>query len=811
METLLQDLRYGARTLWKRPGFTLVAVVTLALGIGANTAVFSYVNSLFLQPLPVGEPDRLVRLYGTGASGQPFGVFSYANFADLRERAAAAADFAAHQFTSVSFNAGGGAESAAGEVVTGNYFSVMRADAALGRALSPEDDRAEGAHPVVVLGHGMWQRRFGGERSVVGRAVQINGHTFTVVGVMPPEFKGTFGAVATEFWVPLMMHEEARPRGVGLQTRGWGWLFGTARLREGVGREQLQAEVARASALLRAEHPNEVRDFHVVEAGMLPEEYRGGASNILLFFMVVVALLLLAACANVASVLLSRVASRRQEIAIRQSLGATRWRLMRQWLTESLLIAAAGGAAGLAVAAWMSDALMSFAPPVFINFSPALGLDARVLSFTAGVALLTGLLCGLFPALRASRTDVSKTLKEGGSAAGGRTRSRLQQTFVVVQVAVSLVLLIASALLLRSVRESQSFGPGFNSDNLLVVKLDLRRHRYTEERGRVFYQELTERLKRLPGVEGVALGAVTPLAPEQETRSIAVPGHEPPDGKKSFVLDSNIVGAGYFKTMGINVVRGREFDERDAGVEGRQPIVINETMARRFWPQGDAVGQIVGLGPQTEAEVVGVVSDIKYYSVGERPLPFFYLMFGRNYRPEVGAHLRTTAPPDALKTAVRKELEALDPDVAATNLTSFSELRQVALAPGRAMAVVSGAFGLLALVLAVVGIYGVMSYAVSQRTREIGIRMALGAQTRDVLRLIVGQGLALTLVGVAAGLAAALLLTRFLSSVLFGVSASDPVTFAGVALVLAAVALLACYVPARRATKVDPMVALRYE
>ena len=815
MESLLQDLRYGVRMLLKKPGFTTVAVLTLALGIGANTAIFSFMNSLFLRPLPFTEPDQLVRLYGESSEGRHFDSFSYANYADLRDRSQSFAGLAAHQYMSVNLSIDGGAESIQGEIVTGNYFSILGANALAGRTLLDEDNLAPGAHPVVVISHGLWQRRFGKSPTVVGAKVYLNGHPFTIVGVMPEEFRGAYQAIVADLWAPMMMHEQVRPTGTQLTQRGWGWLTGTGRLKPNVTREQAQAEITQIAAQLEQEYPqvNRGQRFELFQASALPEQFRESVSGMLGFFMAVVLLVLLVACANIASLLLSRVMARRPEMAIRQSLGATRGRLVQQWLTESFLLSVLGGVAGLLVAIWMSEGLMTLVPPDFEEFSPALSLDVRVLGFTFLVSLLTGVGCGLLPALRASKADVVSALKEGSATSSGSALgSRLQQAFVVAQMAVCSVLLIVAGLLLRSLQESASFNPGFSSDNMLLATVNLSRNSYSEAQGRAFYRQLTERLNSLPGAREATFANVVPLGMSKESRGYIIPGHQPAPGRSFFSIHSNVVGPEYFSTMGIRLLSGREFDARDGEAGARPVVIINETMAKRFWPDQDPVGRSVQMkkdGPPIE--IIGVARDIKYYSLGEEPMPYVYGSFAQSYSPRMTMQVRTAGDPKSLMRALEKEVESLDPNVAITGLTTLADLRQTPLFPSRAMAMVSSLFGLLAVGLTALGLYGILSYSVSQRKREVGIRMALGAQTADIFKLIIRQGLAITLIGIGVGLIGSLALTRFLSSLLFGISPTDPLTFAVIALLLMGVALVACFVPARRATKVDPMIALRHE
>ena len=815
MKTFLQDVRYGLRVSAKSPGFTLVAVLTLGLGIGANTAIFSFVNALLLRPPAVTEPDRLVRLFAENGGDRLFGVFSYPNFADLREAGGHVVELAAHNYTAVSLNAGAGARGAESELVSGNYFDVLGVRAARGRALTPADDVTAGAHPVVVISHDLWQRDFGGDPAVLERNLKVNGHTFQIVGVMPEGFRGSYDAFVVDLWAPMSMHEQVRPRGLPLTQRGWGWLRATGRLRPGVTVEQAQGEIRRLAKHLEQAYPDSNRgtSFRLHRAGALPEETQQGATGLLGFFMAVVGLVLLAACANIASVMLSRVAARRREIAIRQSLGATAGRLLRQWLTESVLLALAGGAAGLLVAVWVSDALLTLVPPDFENLAQPLRLDAAVLGFTFLVSVLTGLLCGIFPALRARQTDIVSVLKdETATAAGGTHRSRLQQLFIVTQIAVSLVILVTAGLLLRSLRATETFDPGFQTDRMLLARLDLRRHGYKDERARQFYRQLTERLRAQPGVRSVTHATVVPLGPNEESRGWRIEGREPSPGRKIFSIDTNAVGPGYFAAMGIPLVRGRDIEPRDTGEGARPVVVINETMARQFWPGQDPLGrQIILAGDEVAAEIVGVARDVKYYTLAEEPMPYVYGAAAQLHSPSMVVHVRTEGAPESLSRALRAEVAAMDANVAVTGLTTFAELRRIPLFVPRAMASVSTIFGLLALLLTSVGIYGLMSYSVAQRTKEIGVRIALGARRTDILRLVIGHGLALAGLGLALGLAASVAVTRYLSGLLFGVSATDPLTLAGISLLLVAVSLLACYLPARRATKVDPMEALRYE
>ncbi len=817
METLIQDLKYSLRGFARRPGFVLLSALILALGIGAVTGVFSFVNALFLRPLDLNEPSQLVRVFRSS-----FDTMSYPNYKDLRGSVQTLSGLAAHQYAMVSFGTSqGSAESLQAELVSGNYFSVLKAEAHLGRTLSPQDDVAPGAHPVAVVSHRLWQRRLAAAADAVGSSIFVNGRRFTVIGVMPPEFSGSYESYPAELWAPLMMYEQVRPRGLDIERRGWGWLHATGRLKAGTERSQATAEVEQLALRLQSDHPGTNRDFtlHVEPAGRFPESYGSNVSSVMAFFSAVAGLVLLVACGNVASMLLARTASRRREIAVRMSLGAGRGRLLRQWLTESLLLSLLGAAGGIVAAFWTRSSLLNLRPPGFENLTPDARLDLPVLGFAMLMAVLTALVFGTLPARRAAAEEVSPVLhEESPSSTGGRKRWTLLRSFVAGQVAASAMLLISAGLMLRSLQESSAFDPGFDSDHLLLAEIDLRTNGYPQSEAQRFFQELSLRLQNRPEVRSVAYATSVPLGFGRDNTGLVIPGHEPPPGRTTFSIPFNQVSQGYFETMGIARVQGRTFDQRGAaaglppsGSEAALPVVINRTMAQRFWPGTDPEGERLRHGPRGAwLEIAGVVEDITYFSLGEAPRPFIYVPYS-NQALSRTLHVRTAGDPQDFKAALRREVEALDPGVVPRNLLAMSELRALPLYPQQAMASVSAVFGALALMLTAVGLYGLLSYAVSQRTFEIGVRMALGADPRRVWLRVVLQGLRLTAVGLAIGSLAGWGAAHLLSSFLFGIKSLDPLTYLAVGGLLLLICAAACAVPARSASAVDPLRALRAE
>jgi predicted permease len=818
METLWQDLRYGVRMLLKNPGFTLIAVVTLALGIGANSVIFSLINALLLRPLPVEDPERLVAVYTSDFGGARYGPTSYPDYVDFRDRNQVFSQLVAFQMRPFSLSVEGENERVSGEIVSGNYFSALGLTPTLGRGFLPDEDRVPGERPVAVISHRLWQNRFGGDPATVGRTIKLNGHSFTIVGIGPETYAGLMRGIAVDLWVPAMMMEQAAPGGNNPLGRGSRSFLVTGRLKSGVTPDQAQANFRVIAEQLFKEWPqhweNIRKESRVIS--LISESEARVMPNFVIFMallMTVVGLVLLIACANVANLLLARAMARRKEIAIRLSLGARRNRLIRQLITESVLLALFGGSAGLLLAGWGTGLLMTFKPPVQIPIEIDLRVDWRVLGFTFGLSLLTGVLFGLAPALAASRPDVVAFLKD--QVGMESSRGRLRGALVIVQVALSLMLLICSGLFIRSLRQASSVDLGFNPDNLLVMSMDWQLQGYAETAGRNLSGQLLDRVRALPGVESASLSNSLPLGLGGSRRSVTIEGYTAQPGESTEVKWCS-VAPGYFETLRIPMLRGRTFNDQDRmGSPG--VVVVNESFARRYWPGTNPVGKRIQLGRTRSGandspaylEVVGVARDCKYATLGEESTPFFYLNLLQHYQPSLTLIVRTSGNPLDYLSAARGEVSALDKNLPLYDVKTMRQHLGLALLPAQLAGSVLGIFGLVALILAAAGIYGVMAYSVAQRTREIGIRMALGASASSVLKLMVKRGMTLTLVGMVLGLIASLALTRLIRPLLFGVSATDPLTFIVVVLLLSAVALLACYIPARRATKIDPMAALR--
>jgi predicted permease len=829
MDTLLNEIRYAIRGLLKHPGFTAIAVITLAIGIGANTAVFSVINGLLLRPLPAERPDELFAV-SRGDGMAP--AASYADYLYYRDQNQVFSGLAASATTPLNF---GGLESGRrggdqgggvilGEIVSGNYFSTLGVNAAFGRALTPEDDQIPGAHPVAVISHRFWESRLGAAGDVVGKTLILNGHSFTVIGVMPDSFTGTL--FTPHVWTPLAMHAQMMPGAPDrLSDHRGNWLGLIGRLKPGIAPAQATAALNTLDGQLRQQYAEPERRAEettlslLSTRGVMLPHLRRIITIISTLATLVVGAVLLLACANVASLLLARANARRREIAVRLALGASRGRLIRQLLTESLLLATLSAVAGLIVASWAMDLLIRFMPASGpLTFTPDLRLDGRVFVFTLAVSLLTAVIVGLAPALQTAKSNLVLALKDESGNAGGplSRRSRLfglRGLLVSAQVAVSLVLLITTGLFVRSSLNAATIDPGFDTQNGLVLTLDLGLQGSTETRGKQFQQELKERLAALPGVRGVSLASYVPLGPDDTLAEVRVEGREVDPESDQDLVGSMAIDSDYFQTMGTQLLRGRNFGSAD-GEASPKVTIINETMAKRYWPGGDAIGKRLRLGAAADAplrEVVAIVRDAQWRNIGEPPRAVVYRPISQSWSPRSSYVVRTAGQPNAMLTDVRREVQRLDPNLPVQALRTLTEHVSEALWPARLGAGLLAVFGLLALMLAAVGLSGVIAYLVSQRTHEFGIRLALGAQADDVLRLVIWQGLKLTLCGVLIGLLAAFALTRLMGNLLYGLSPTDPLTFVAITSLLVAVALFASYIPARRATKVDPLAALRYE
>ena len=814
MENLLKDIRYGFRLMLKSRGLTIVAVLSLALGIGANTAIFTFVDKLLLRTLPVEQPEQLVTIASHNGENTSF---SYPLYKDFRDRNEVFSGLFAYSSAPFSLSDSGDTERISGVLVSGNYFDTLGVKAALGRTFLPDEDATPGTHPVAVLSYGLWQRRFGSDPHILSKTIGLNGVTFGVVGVAPAEFTGMERGSSPEIYVPMMMENEAMPSwSNALNSRNMSWLEMMGRMKPGVSREQAQASLSvTANQIAQAGEEKNIDSEMVVGDGSKGQVYRvREVSKPLIMLMVVVALVLLIACANVANLLLARAGVRRKEIAIRLAVGAGRGRLVRQLLTESITLSVLGGIAGLVVARWLTNMLLAFQPPNSISLDDR--LDLRVLGFSLMLSLVTGIVFGLAPALQASRPDLVSALKDETPTVGrGARRLSMRNLLVVAQVALSLMVLIGAGLCVRSLQNLISIDAGFDPAKVMVMSLDLALNGYKEAQGQQFYSEAVERVSALPGVESVSLAAVVPLGGGGMRRSVQVEGYTQQPGEPPLNFNMNVIGLNYFRTMGMPLAQGRDFGPQDR--EGApRVVIINETVARRYWPDQSAVGRHLNFGgiggrPDQLIEIVGVVKDSKYRSLTEGPTTAMFLPLAQFYRANMALHVRAATDPKEMVAAVRREVQMMDANLPVYNIKTLAEQKSSSLYTSRMAATLLTFFGLLALLLAAIGIYGVMAYSVNRRTREIGIRMALGAQRADVLKLVMGEGLILVVAGLAVGLGVTFALTRVIASLLYGVSATDTATFIIISVVLAGVALGACFVPARRATKVDPMVALRYE
>jgi putative ABC transport system permease protein len=822
MNTLFQDVRYGARMLLKSPAVTLIVILALGLGIGANTAIFSVLNAVVLRPLPFDHPDELLFLNERSPVLDEMSI-AYPNFSDWRNQNHVFEEIGVYNRNSYNLTGYGEVERILTAQCSADLFSALRANALIGRVFTNDEDKP-GASPVVVLSYALWQRRFGGQTSILNQALTLNGKSYTVIGVMPPDYAFP---TRVEMWVPVGPLS-ADPN---WQQRGnHPGLYGVGRLKPSVTQAQAQADMNNIAANLNKQYPDSNASNGIRLRTMMEVLVGDTVKQTLWILFGAVAFVLLIACANIANLLLARATGRRKEMAIRAAMGAGRWRIARQLLTESLLLAFVGGGLGLVIAR-LAIKFILFISPTAIPRSREITVDWRVLAFTLGISVLTGILFGLVPALHAGEVDVSETLKESGR--GTSARHWLRSSLVIVEVATTMVLLIGAGLMIRSFYRLENVNPGFSYENLTSFTVSLPQKKYTREEQRSqFFNRLVESIRTLPGVQSAAAASGLPLGNNGWQTSFIVDGRPAPAPGDTPLMEACTVTPDYFRAMNIPLLHGRYFNEHDdrsfaAGkdyrgmndgermIAGTNVIIIDEEFAKRYWPNEEAVGKRIRFGSDSKApslEVVGVVGRVKMEGLDQDSNRVQgYFSFSQVPLWGMTVVIKTNGDPNQLITAARNQVKTLDPDQPIYNIRTMDEIRGESVAPQRLNLTLLTIFASIAFVLAIVGIYGVMSYSVTQRTHEIGIRMAIGAQPRDVFRMILGQGMMLTVIGLAAGLVGAFALTRLMASMLFGVKPTDPATFGGVAVLLTVVALIACYVPGRRATKVDPVISLRYE
>lgn len=815
MTSFWQDVRYSMRLLGRSPGFTAVALISLALGIGANTTIFSWINSTLLNPIPgVAKAGELVAI-SLGKNVQAPFPLTYPDFAHLRDQTRSFSGLAGFSMTNtMNLTGAGKPERIWGTLASANYFDVLGVRPILGRGFLPEEDLTPGGAPVVVISYRLWQTHFRGGDSILGQTISVNQRTFTIVGVAPPPFQGTQTGLRTDLFVPVMMAQQLLPNGDLIHDYHFFWLPALGRLKPGIPLEQAQQELTVLMQPMAQQYPEEHKGHETVTLSPLwrgPYGANAFFSTLLPMLMAISGVVLLLTCANVANLLLVRAVARRREIAIRLSMGASRWRLLRQLLIESLILSLAGGGIALLVTSWTSGSLMSFVPPMDLPINLAVNTDRTVMLATLVISVLTSVIFGILPALRASSIQPAAVLKEETkTSAGGPGKARLASVLVVAQISLSLLLLICAGLFIRSFVSAQQFNPGFNSEHVLLTSYDLFPAGYTEATGIQFHRQLLARVSMLPGVQDVTLGSRVPLGFGGGSTSVKPEGYawQP---HESMEVPEIMVGPDYLHTMQIPLVAGRDLTVQDT--ETSQPVaLVNQSFADRYWPKQNPLGKhiVTDISDKTFL-VVGITKNTSVANLNADPGALLYLPLYQLYRPAMTIHVRVAGDPSMFAGAMEKTVHELNADLPLYDVTTLKSTIRLATLGTRIAGTFVGAFGLLALVLAAVGVYGVISYTTRQRTQELAIRLALGAEQRQVFRLVLGQGLRLALTGIFIGLVISVLLTRFLKNLLFGVTSTDVLTFSTVSVLLCFVALVACFVPAWRATQVDPMTALRYE